>query len=101
MRIVLDLQAAQCHSRLSGVARYSLAFAKAIAEAAGAHEIFLALNGRFPDTIETLSTEFGTLIPKDNIRVFELPGPLADVDPANAWRMQTAELLRENFLEDL
>jgi glycosyltransferase involved in cell wall biosynthesis len=101
MRIVLDLQAAQCHSRLSGVGRYSLAFAKAIAQAARAHEVFLALNGRFPDTIETLSTEFATLILQDNIRVFELPGPLADIDPANTWRMQTAELLRENFLANL
>ena len=101
MRIVLDLQAAQCHSRFSEISRYTLGSAKAIAQAAGAHEVLLALNGRFPDTIESLSMEFAALISKDKIRVFENPGPLADVDPANAWRRQAAELLRENFLADL
>jgi glycosyltransferase involved in cell wall biosynthesis len=101
MRIVLDLQAAQCHGRLSDIGRYSLAFAKAIARVSEEHTIFLALSGRFPNEACYLMTEFTTLLPKENIRVFELPGPLANADPANAWRSKTAELLRENFLADL
>jgi glycosyltransferase involved in cell wall biosynthesis len=101
MRIVLDLQAAQCHTMSTGTGRYCLAFAKAIARTSNSHEILLALSGRFPDTVRCLKAEFSTLIPRDNIRVFELPGPLASSDPANAWRSQTAECLRENFLADL
>src|ERR1700749_3193432 len=101
MRLVLDLQAAQCPSRSGEVARYSVGFAKAIARACSAHEVLVVLNGRFAETIEKLSTEFAAFIPKGSIRVFEVPGPLAEVDPANIWRMPTAELLHGSFLADL
>ncbi|MBV8379015.1 MAG: glycosyltransferase family 4 protein, partial [Verrucomicrobia bacterium] len=102
MRIVLDLQGAQSESRFRGIGRYSLALAQSIAqEAVCKHEIWLALSGRFPDSIESLRAAFAELIPRDRIRVFELPGPVAEMDPANAWRTQTAELLREKFLADL
>ena len=40
-------------------------------------------------------------MPAERIRVFELPGPVAEADLANTWRMQAAELLREKFLADL
>jgi glycosyltransferase involved in cell wall biosynthesis len=101
MRLVLDLQAAQCPSRSGENARYSVGFAKAIAQTSSAHEVLVVLNGRFVETIEKLSTDFAAFIPKGNIRVFEVPGPLAEVDPANVWRMRAAELLHENFLADL
>ena len=101
MRIVLDLQGAQSESRFRGVGRYSLALALAMARHAGRHEIWLALSGRFPDSIEPLRAAFADLVPPERIRVFELPGPVAELDLANAWRMQAAELLREHFLADL
>jgi glycosyltransferase involved in cell wall biosynthesis len=101
MRLVLDLQAAQCPSRSDEVARYCVGFAKAIAQASSAHEVLVVLNGRFAETIEKLSAEIAAFIPKGNIRVFEVPGPLAEVDPANVWRMRTAELLHESILADL
>src|ERR1700732_418115 len=98
MRIVLDLQGTQSDSRFRGIVRYSLALAQAIAEAAGQHDIWLALSGRFPDSIEPLRAVFADIIPPERIRVFELPGPVAEFDLANVWRMQAAELLREKFL---
>jgi glycosyltransferase involved in cell wall biosynthesis len=101
MRIVLDLQGAQSDSRFRGIGRYSLALAQAIARQAGQHDIWLALSGRFPDSIEPLRAAFADLISPDRIRVFELPGPVAELDLANAWRMQAAELLREHFLASL
>ncbi len=101
MRIVLDLQGAQSDSRFRGIGRYSLALAEAIAREAGEHDVWVALSGRFPDSIEPLRATFAYLIPPENIRVFELPGPVAEYEPSNAWRMQAAELLRENFLADL
>ena len=101
MRIVLDLQGAQSESRFRGIGRYSLALAEAIAREAGQHEIWLTLSGRFPESIDPLRARFANLVPAERIRVFELPGPVAEVDLANAWRMQAAELLREKFLADL
>jgi glycosyltransferase involved in cell wall biosynthesis len=101
MRLVLDLQAAQSPSRSDEIARYTIGFARAIAEAASAHELLLVLNGRFAETIEKLSAEFANSVPKGNIRVFEVPGPLAEIDPANIWRARSAELLHQSFLADL
>ena len=101
MRIVLDLQGAQSESRFRGIGRYSLALAEAIAREANQHEIWLALSGRFPESIDPLRARFANLVPAERIRVFELPGPVAEVDLANSWRMQAAELLREKFLADL
>ena len=101
MRIVLDLQGAQSDSRFRGIGRYSLALAEAIAREPGEHDVWVALSGRFPDSIEPLRATFADLIPPEHIRVFELPGPVAEFEPSNAWRLQAAELLRENFLADL
>jgi len=102
MRILLDLQAAQNdHRSPRGIGRYSLALAQAIAREAGQHEILLALSGRFPESIEPLRAAFAGLIPSEHIRVFELPGPVAEADLANTWRTQAAELVREKFLADL
>jgi glycosyltransferase involved in cell wall biosynthesis len=102
MRIVLDLQGAQSEtSRFRGIGRYSLALAEAIAREAGRHDVWLVLNGQFPNSIEPLRAEFANLIPPERIRIFELPGPIAEKDRANSWRRQAAELLREKFLADL
>ena len=102
MRIVLDLQGAQSESsRSRGIGRYSLALAEAIAREAGRHEVWVALNGGVPDSIEPLRATLTGLISPERIRAFELPMPVAELDLANSWRMQAAELLREKFLADL
>src|ERR1700693_418164 len=101
MRILLDLQGAQTNSRFRGIGRYSLALAQSIARDAGDHEVWLAQGGRFPDSIEPLRAAFARLIPPERIRVFEVPSHLAELEVANGWRMQAAELLREKFLADL
>jgi glycosyltransferase involved in cell wall biosynthesis len=101
MRIVLDLQGAQSGSQFRGIGRYSVALAQAITREADQHDVWLALNGRFPDSIESLRATFSELIPAARIRVFEAPGPVAELDLVNAWRMQAAELVREKFFADL
>lgn len=101
MKIVLDLQGAQSDSRFRGIGRYSCALAKAIIQEGRQHEIWVVLNARIPESIEPLRAQFENLLPRDRIRVFQTPGPVAELDLANAWRMQAAELLRENFLADL
>ncbi len=99
MRIVLDLQGAQSESRFRGIGRYSLSFAKGIVCNRGAHEIFLALNGRFPDTVETIRAAFDGFLPQENIRVWNAPAALEI--PEKDRDSEVAELLRETFLISL
>ncbi|MGD0076053.1 MAG: glycosyltransferase, partial [Candidatus Binataceae bacterium] len=100
MRIVLDLQGAQTGSRFRGIGRFALSLAKAIAANRAGHEVLLALNGLFPDTIEPIRAAFDSLLPQDNIRVWLAPGPVA-VDTGSPVRRQVAEYIREAFLASL
>jgi len=101
MRIVIDMQGAQSQSKTRGIGRYSLSFALAIAKNAGEHEIWLALNGALPESILSIRHAFEGLIPQERIRVFEIPVPVIQVEPANIWRVCAAEKIREHFLHQL
>jgi glycosyltransferase involved in cell wall biosynthesis len=101
MRIVIDLQGAQTASRHRGIGRYSLALALAMAKNKRTHEIFIVLNGLFPETIEPIRTAFSGVLPQDNIKVWFAPGPVRHIDPANDWRRHVAEVLRARFIASL
>lgn len=102
MRIVIDLQGAQSSgSRNRGIGRYTMAMTQAIIRNKGKHEIIIALNGLFPDTIEPIRAAFDGLMPQDQIRVWYAPGPVYHIEPANNWRRNAAELIREAFLSSL
>lgn len=101
MRIVIDMQGAQGSNRHRGIGRYTLALAQAIARNRGAHTVFLALNGRFPDTIEPIRHAFEGVLPQNHIRVWQTPGPVCGANTENDWRGRTAELVREAFLSSL
>ena len=101
MRIVIDLQGAQSISRFRGIGRYSLSLALAMARNAGGNEIWLALSGAFPESIPSIRHAFEGLIPSERIRIFEVPTPVAEFDPANAWRMCAAKKIHEHFLQQL
>jgi glycosyltransferase involved in cell wall biosynthesis len=101
MRIVLDLQGAQTESRYRGIGRYSLAFAQAIARNRGQHEVIIALNGLFPETISSISKAFDGLLPPQNIVVWQAPGPLRANTQEHAQNWQIAQLMREAFLASL
>jgi glycosyltransferase involved in cell wall biosynthesis len=98
MRIVFDLQGCQTLSRQRGIGRYSSGLAVAMVRDAGPHEVWLALNGSFPETIPEIRRTFGGLVPKDRIRTFEIPHPVGQLFRENAWRVHAAEILREEFL---
>ena len=101
MRIVIDLQGAQCDSRFRGIGRYSLSLALAMARNAGKHDVWLALNSAFPQSIFDLRATFAGLIDHAQIRIFNNSGHTAEVVPDNAWRVRTSERMREHFLEQL
>ncbi|MDO8291262.1 MAG: glycosyltransferase family 1 protein [Gallionella sp.] len=101
MRIVIDMQGAQTISRFRGIGRYSLSLALAMSRNAGEHEIWLALNGAFPESIFSIRHAFDGLVPQERIRIFEVPAPVAEVERANMWRVRAAEKIREHFLQQL
>jgi glycosyltransferase involved in cell wall biosynthesis len=101
MRIVIDLQGGQGENRFRGIGRYSLALAKSISRNAGEHEIWLILNAALPESIDAIQLAFEGLIPKQRIRLFDVPAPVAENTPSNAWRTRTAEKMREHFILQL
>jgi len=101
MRILIDLQGAQTESRYRGIGRYSLSIAQAIARNAGRHEVWLALSGAFPATLEDLRAAFEGLVPPERIQVFDVPIPVAEHDAPNRWRARAAEHIRDQFLLEL
>lgn len=101
MRIVIDMQGAQTASRFRGIGRYTIAFAKAIVANRGDHDIFLALNGLFPDTIEPLRAAFQGMLSQDHILVWHAPSPMTLMHPVHDARHASAELIREAFLAQL
>ncbi|MEN6509924.1 MAG: glycosyltransferase family 1 protein [Smithella sp.] len=101
MRIVIDMQGAQTESRFRGIGRYTVSFAQAIVRNRGEHEVMLALSGLFPDTIEPIRAAFDRFLPQENIRVWQAPGPVCEIQPGNDNRREVAELIREVFLSSL
>ena len=101
MRIVVDLQGAQCDSRFRGIGRYSLSLALAMARNAKSHDVWLALNSAFPQSILDIREAFVGLVDPSQIRIFNNTGHTAEVVPDNAWRVRTSERMREHFLEQL
>ncbi|MBK4733381.1 glycosyltransferase [Noviherbaspirillum pedocola] len=101
MRIVIDMQGVQASNRQRGIGRYSLSLTKAIVEQRGSHEVILALNGLFTETIEPIRLAFKELLPPENIVIWQCPGPINSLDDANTWRRKSAELLREGFVASL
>jgi glycosyltransferase involved in cell wall biosynthesis len=88
-------------SRNRGIGRYTLSLAQAIVRNRGSHEVFLALNGLFPDAIESIRAAFDGVLSQENIRVWQTPGPVCSLSNENDWRRRTAELVREAFLAGL
>lgn len=102
MRIVIDMQGAQSTgSRNRGIGRYTLSLSKAIVRNRGEHEVILALNGLFAETIEAIRADFNDLLPQECIRVWYTPRPVNSLGAENNWRRKSAELVREAFIASL
>jgi glycosyltransferase involved in cell wall biosynthesis len=98
MRIVIDMQGVQAKSCFRGISRYSLSLAVALARNADAHEVWLVLNAAFQNSILDIRRAFAGVISEKRIRVFEVPTPIAEYDPENAWRVSVAGKIREHFI---
>ena len=101
MRIVIDLQGRQDDGRFCRTEQDSLALALAIARNCGEHTVILALNGLFPESIESVRSFFDGLLPQENIRIWYAPSPVRGCQTGNGWRREIAECIREAFLASL
>jgi glycosyltransferase involved in cell wall biosynthesis len=78
-----------------------LALSKALAKIRGSHELIIALNGAFPETIEPIRLEFDGLLPPENIVVWNALRRVNGFDESSADRKYISELIREAFFESL
>jgi glycosyltransferase involved in cell wall biosynthesis len=101
MKIVLDLQSLQTESRYRGIGRYSLALARAMISEGKKHDFIIILNHNFPDTIAWVKKAFEDLLPQENILTFSVPRAAFGLDEDSQRRYQSAELIREYFIEQL
>lgn len=97
MRIIIDMQGAQTESRFRGIGRYSLSLAQAIARNAGEHEVWLVMNAKMPESIGSIFNAFDGLVPKERIRIFDVP----KLKGVQSWRNFSAEVIRESFIQSL
>lgn len=102
MRVVIDAQGMQSESRYRGIGRYVSSFITAVIRNKGRDDqVILALNGLFPETIEPIRALYGDLIGNEGIRVWYAPPPVSERYLGNDRRRETAELMREAFLQSL
>ena len=101
MRIVIDMQGAQGSHRQRGIGKYTLSLAQSMVRHCGNHEVYLALNGLFEESVEQIRAAFDGLLPQQNIRVWETPGPVCGLRVENNWRLLCGKLVREAFLASL
>ena len=101
MRIVIDMQGAQTESRYRGIGRYTMEFAKAVVRNRGSHEVFIALSGLFPASIEPMREAFRDILPEENLLIWHAPGPVQELYPQNKTRREVAQWIREAFFTSL
>jgi glycosyltransferase involved in cell wall biosynthesis len=101
MRIVIDMQGAQAANRSRGIGRYTLAFAQALEQSCGAHDVILALNDAFPESLSVIRKTFHSILPAENICVWRSLTSVNALDDTNTSRARAGELIREAFLAAL
>ncbi len=102
MRIVIDLQGAQSrNSGPRGIGRYSRALAEGIIRNRGDHEVVLALNGAFPESVDSIRAHFRKLLDPEQIHVWTPLNSVSFNDSSNDARRVASEAYREYFLSTL
>lgn len=101
MRLLVDLQACQGLSRTRGIGRFTDALVAAMVDLAAGDEVCIALSDRFPETVNAVLQRFRALPLPPKVVLYQLLGPVAELNRSNAWRARAAELVREAFLASI
>ena len=102
MKIVIDLQGAQGEgSQNRGIGRYTTQWALEVLKRAGNHDVWLVLNGGFPDSIEEITERFRGLLPENKIRVWENPLNVRHLGVGNQKQRRISERMREAFIKSM
>ena len=78
-----------------------MALATAMAKQSSSHELWIALNGSFLDTIAQIRQTFEHYLPSEQIFVYDVPNSVNQSDTRNDWRMHAAERVREYAIAHL
>ncbi len=98
MKIILDLQGAQCQSRLRGIGRYTRSLTRAwLAQAETHRDTALLLNARFDDACDSIIGEFHTC----SRYVFGAPDGIGAWRGAQRWVRRAAARAQRHYLESL
>lgn len=92
MRIIIDLQA--CQHGPAGQRAAAQAFALQLAQDAGPHELWLAVNGHFQESIAELRHAFAPFVPARRVIVFDVAVPDPALATSQHWLNQAADALR-------
>ena len=102
MKIIIDMQGAQSHSRFRGIGRYSLSLVDTLVQNyAHKHHIILLLNGMLHETLSDIRQYFSTLLPSENIKVWRAYAPTHASSIEHKNRRDAAILLHESFIASL
>src|SRR5438045_9587268 len=86
-------------SRNRGIGRYSMALAKAMLRHARGHDVLVALNGMYADTVGETRAQFDGLIAPDRLKVWHSALPARE--PRNPEERRAMQLVRESFFASL
>jgi len=99
MRIIIDLQGLQSKfSGNRGVGRYTENIVKNLLKNNKDHEIYLALNGIFSDSIDDIRTKFKGLVNAEHFLVWQNFSNTSVKNSAKKNVIEAAEIIREEFL---
>lgn len=99
MRIVIDMQGAQTKfSGHRGVGRYTENLVASFLRINNRHEVILALNGKFQDSVDRLRYEFSGLLPQKNIVVWQNFFDAAEINGPEDCLVDVGYVIREVFL---
>lgn len=101
MRLVIDIQGALADSRHRGIGRHSFSLSLALAKLAKEHEVWLVFNTALTDQHQELRAAFSSFIPASRMLNFAIPQPVAAVSVQSGWRIEVAEIIREQFILQL
>ncbi|PKL06574.1 MAG: hypothetical protein CVV53_03585 [Spirochaetae bacterium HGW-Spirochaetae-9] len=105
MRIVIDMQGLQHRDLVadegSGQDLHFLVRDFVELAARGGHEIFLALNGTFKDSVEPIRAEYSRLLPREHVKCWQQYLSPVSGYSGDDWARHASELVREWYIGQL